>query len=291
MYSLNPFSKPTDNEVLNLVNQHNGSFKNKIIALEKAIIEYMKPYNLGLGQIITSRIGNPNQGYRPTENLNGSASVSICQLDWLNIMPLVLYGYPIHKKNPVIVDIGSGWGACSQQLALLGYKVFSVDPSPGHLQFQKDNFCTPPSHNTFIHQYWKVNNPKMLEEKTFKEYCKNIKEKNVKFVLGKFTDQNIRNIITEEKWDIVLSIDSIQFMNSSERQAAFELLNNHLKSNGIFVLKTKRKRSYTPKCLDQKYLFDYDLRNSFHKTFSNYKVLNVEIEEDGEIPLLTLYKE
>lgn len=223
-------------------------------------------------------------------NNNGSSSLSTCQLDSLNIMPLILYMHPSNKK-PVVMDIGSGWGACSQQLALLGYKVFSVDPSPVHLQSQKDNFCKPPSHNTFIHQYWKVNNPEMLEEKTFNEYCKKIKEKNIKFILGKFTDQNIRNIITEEKWDIVLSLGSIQFMNPSERKATFELLNNHLKSKGIFILKTKRKRSYAPNCLDQKYIYDYDLRNSFHETFFDYKILNVETQNNGGNSAMTFYKE
>jgi len=83
-------------------------------------------------------------------------------------------------------------------------------------------------------------------------------------------------------------------MNPSERKAAFELLNNHLKSKGIFVLKTKRKKSYTyesPYELDEPLIFDYDLYNSFHKTFSDYKILNVETENNGEISAMTFFKE
>jgi len=303
LYSLKPVQLPwyIRKEVNDLMNQHNGSFKNKIIELEKAIVEYIKPYNSGLGRIAAFHVESARQknlgledaDNRPMANHNGSASLGICQLDWLNIMPLVLYMHPADDK-PVVVDIGSGWGACSQQLALLGYKVFSVDPSPDHLQFQKDNFCTPPSHNTFIHQYWKVNNPEMLEEKTFKEYCKKIREKNIKFVLGKFTDNSIKNILKEEKWDIVLSLDSVQFMKPLERYFTFELVNHYLQSKGVFVLKTKRKKSYTyesPYELDEPLIFDYDLHNSFRKTFFDYKILNVETENNGEISTLTLFKE
>lgn len=296
--ALNPFSESTDSELRYLVNRHNGLFKNKIIELEKAIIEYLKPYNSGLGVIAEfyieaarkQSLGLEDADNRPMANNNGSASLSTCQLDSLNIMPLILYMHPSDKK-PVVVDIGSGWGACSQQLALLGYKVFSIDPSPYHLQFQKDNFCISPSHNTFIHQYWKVNNPKMLEEKTFNEYCKKIKENNIKFVLGEFTDQNIRNIITEEKWDIVLSLDSVQFMHPSDQYLATELVKRYLQSKGIFVLKTKRKKSYASNSPDQKYIFDYDLYNSFHKTFFDYKILNVETENNGGNSAMTFYKE
>lgn len=77
-------------------------------------------------------------------------------------------------------------------------------------------------------------------------------------------------------------------MNPQDRKNTFKLVERHLQDQGIFIVKTKRKKSYGSD--NSPLIYDFDLHNSFHKTFINYKILNALIEKD-EIIGLTLYKQ
>jgi len=143
-----------------------------------------------------------------------------------------------------------------------------------------------PPIDTFLYQYWKVNNPEILDEHLFKQYCDKIKDSNIVYVAGNFADEKIIKKITKDQWSIVLSLDSLQFMNSKDREATFKVVNQHIQEQGIFIIKTKRKEDYGS---NQPLIYDFDLHTMFHKTFIDYKILSSWIAS-GEILGLTLYK-
>lgn len=288
MYSLNPTEQANTKSIKQLINKHNGTFVQKIFEFENLMINFLEPYNKGLGQNLLATIDRNEQGSKDNQamlNRNGSASVDYCQLDNENLILLLLYIYPPKQGDFVIVDIGSGWGPCSKQLALLGYKVYSIDIEQRHLDFQKDNFCTMPLPDTFLYQYWKVNNPELLTEYFFKQHCSKIKENNIIYINGDFADKEVvKNIDTQ--WNIVLALDSLQFMNLEGWTNTFKFVDNNLSEDGIFIIKTKSKERYG---VESPLIHDFDLHNMFHKIFSDYKVLNAMII-DGEIYGLTLIR-
>ena len=289
MYSLKSPLSVNAERAKTLIHQHNGIFGKKIFELEETMINFLKYYNDGLGQIFTSysiRAKSGSLDNRPMLNDHGSASTSYCQLDIENQVPLLLHTHPPDKNDVVVVDIGSGWGACSKQLALLGYKVYSIDKDQRHLKFQEDNFCTMPAPDTFLYHYWKVHNPAILEKQKFKHYCYQIKDKNIVYIAGNFTDEKIINQLKQKQWNIVLSLDSLQFMNPKDREDTFKLINKHIQNKGIFILKTKRKNDYSS---DNLLIYDFDLHHTFYQIFIDYKVLSSLIV-NNKILGLTLYK-
>jgi precorrin-6B methylase 2 len=272
-----------------LIHKHNGSFANEIFKFENSMIDFLQPYSKGLEQNLSAFSNRENEGSddnRPMLNDNGSASIDYCQLDTENQIPLLLYIHPPTRANVVIIDIGSGWGTCAKQLALLGYKVYSIDIDQHHLDFQKNNFCKMPAIDTFLYQYWKVTNPQILDEHIFQNYCNKVKDKNIVYIVGNFADEKTVKKIDQKQWNIVLSLDSLQFMNQKDRENTFKLVNQYLQEKGIFIIKTKSKSDYGS---DNPLIYDFDLHNSFQKTFSDYKILSAWIST-SRILGLTLYK-
>lgn len=291
MYSLSPMTNATELAYAP-IREHNGSFEKTVFAFEQNMINFLKPYSKGLEQNFNSYIkrtyNKTLNDTMPMFNSNGSASTKYCQLDLGQTfqIPLLLHTHPPTKDSVVVIDIGSGWGACSKQLALLGYKVYSVDIDQRHLDFQKSNFCEMPATDTFLYQYWKVNNPQMLDKHFFKNYCKKIKDKNIVYIAGNFANQKTIKKINKDRWNIVLSLDSLQFMNKKDRDNTFKIVNQHLQEKDIFILKTKRKIQYNS---NDPLIYDFDLHNNFHQIFIDYKILSSWIY-NSKILGLTLYK-
>ena len=75
-------------------------------------------------------------------------------------------------------------------------------------------------------------------------------------------------------------------MNQKDRENTFKLVNQYLQEKGIFIIKTKSKSDYGS---DNPLIYDFDLHNSFQKTFSDYKILSAWIST-SRILGLTLYK-
>jgi len=170
MYSLSAIPNIKAIPEKQLINKHNGLFVEEIFKFEDSMISFLRPYSNGLGQNLSAYIKRKKEGSDPIRamlNGNGSSNIDYCQLDIENLIPLLLYIHPPTKGDVTVVDIGSGWGSCAKQLALMGYKVYSIDIEQDHLDFQKGNFCKMPAIDTFLYQYWKVNNPRLLDEQFF----------------------------------------------------------------------------------------------------------------------------
>ena len=60
-------------------------------------------------------------------------------------MIIIRYNFLLKQHPPiygkVVIDIGSGLGQCSRQLALLGYKVFSVEKDQQMMNWQSIIFA------------------------------------------------------------------------------------------------------------------------------------------------------
>ena len=116
-------------------------------------MDFIKTYNKELTTITNSIAQNlgSEANNRYMLNGNGSADVDYC----VQRIPVdILLIHPPTEGEIVLVDIGSGWGACAKQFALLGYKVYSIDIDQRHLDFQKNDFCRMPPVDTFVYQYW-----------------------------------------------------------------------------------------------------------------------------------------
>jgi hypothetical protein len=122
----------------------------------------------------------------------------------------------------------------------------------------------------------------------FKSYCNEIKDKNIAYITGNLADERTVMKIDKKQWDIVLSLDSLQFMNHKDSKNTCRLVEQHLKEQGIFIIKTKRKSEYQYGSDDPLiYDYDVDLHNNFQKTFINYKILNAFINDESKVPELT----
>lgn len=274
MYALIP-EVELDANLMTLVNKYNGKFQNEVLEIENKFIKSLYPYNQWLGRKLkedpTASLTNA-----PMSNGHGSSHQNYCALDDQNILLYLLNLYP-PSDNIKVIDIGSGWGDCSKQLALLGYKVYSVDIDQSHLDYQKHHFCDTVSKNSFIYQYWRNNFPEMLDTNYFKSYCKKIRKNNIEFIDGDFSEKSTIAKISDKTWDVVLSLNNLQFMNSQQQANLFKIVDNYLIENGIFIITAKTKLLYESSNLDSKDIYDIDLKNEVFnkKTFVNYKILSV----------------
>lgn len=247
--------------------------KNKdIIEKEKKMQKILEPYDSWLGNryelILKLRENSPTDSSKSSKMLNGmgGASKQYCSLTDYNFIPYLLTYMP-PKGNRVVVDAGSGWGACSKQLALLGYKVYSIDIDGSHIDFQKKDFCNAPDEHTFIYNYWKIYNPRLISEpEYFQQYCQN-SQKNIEYIVGDFSKEKVINKIPNNNIDIILAIDSIQFIESeNQRFKTFQLLDTLLKKGGIFFIQS-------PTQYEHKYNFDLAQEILSNQFFRKYKVI------------------
>jgi len=214
-------------------------------------------------------------------NDNGSASQEICHLIQSNQLLYLLQELP-PENGRIVIDIGSGWGTCVKPLALLGYTVYSIDKDIRHIDYQRGSgFCTPPGEDSFLYQYWKLSNPKLISDtKYFQKYCENAKEKNIKFIVGDFTKLETMQQISHRRWDIVLALDSMHFMSPAEREKASILIDKRLVKGGVVMVKANSPTNNN--------IYGFYVKDLLFQHFSKYKVLtNIDNDTEGE---LTLYK-
>ena len=205
----------------------------------------------------------------------GGASKQYCSLANYNFFPYLLTYMP-PEGNRVVLDVGSGWGACSKQLALLGYKVYSIDIDSNHIDFQKKDFCNAPDEHTFIYNYWKMYNPRLISEpEYFQRYCQN-SQKNIEYIVGDFSKEGVINKIPNNNIDVILAIDSMQFIESeNKRFKTFQLLDTRLKKGGIFFIQS-------PTQYEHKYNFDLDKEILSNQFFRKYKVITASSLNGGK---------
>ncbi len=243
-----------------------------IIENEKQIQKILEPYNNWLENryklIFELKADAPTDATKSNMMLNGmgGSSKHYCPLTDYNFIPYLLTYIP-PEGNRVLVDAGSGWGACSKQLALLGYKVYSIDIDSGHIDFQKKDFCNAPDKHTFIYNYWKIYNPRLISvPEYFQQYCQN-SQKNIEYIIGDFSKEEVINKIPNNNIDIILAVDSMQFIESeNNRFKTFQLLDTRLKKGGIFFIQS-------PTQYEHKYNFDLDKEILSNPFFRKYKVI------------------
>ena len=134
-------------------------------------------------------------------------------------------------------------------LCLLGagkLTLTSIDIDKGHLDFQKNNFCKAPDNHTFIHNHWKIYNAELItKEECFSTHCHDA-HKNVKYILGDFAQDIIMHKIKNNSLDVILLMDSIQFVSSINiRSNILRSLDKKLKKGGILFIKAPTQYHYS----------------------------------------------
>ena len=83
-----------------------------------------------------------------TKNYKGHSSYKECSILPLSLLDLH-HNYP-SSTHPVVVDLGSGYGACAKQMAVFGYEVYSIDEESRHIDKQEEHFCTKEKRGDFL---------------------------------------------------------------------------------------------------------------------------------------------
>jgi len=242
--------------------------QSEIIELEKKIIDVINPYVTWLSEYYRTFLELGDEAPFGFSNnvrmLNdmGGAIPHHCSLTNYNFIPYLLF-YFSPKNTSTVLDLGSGWGACTKELALLGYKVYSIDIDKRHLDFQKNNFCTAPDNHTFLYNHWKLYNSELItEKKHFSRHCDN-SYNNVKYILGDFSQNILIDKIQNNSIDIILLMDSIQFVPSiKERSNILYSLDKKLKKGGVLFIKAPT-------------FYDFNINKEVleNPIFSNYKAI------------------
>ncbi len=269
-----------------LIYDYNGNYNEVILKEEVHLISAHTPFLEYKNSYVANNPDTLDSNYYRLQN--------ICSLDDNNQIQFLLKQHPpIYGK--VVIDIGSGLGQCSRQLALLGYKVFSIEKDQQMMNWQKHNFCAPIAPETFVYFFWKQNNPQMLNQDIFNNYCKQVKENKVHFITDNFVNSKaLQQIIKQyKKWDIVLGLMSLQFFNSEDRRSAFEIINKHQTEGGVLILSTQPKNTYKNVKLFGG-VYDFSLKEMLYNPIvkDNYKVLLAQDLFGGSwLHLLTFIKQ
>lgn len=242
-------------------NNQNLKIENNLIDLYSDFIKYRKNYYLN------------NQ-----EALNSNhKTLNICSLDANNQIQYLLENHP-PENGKIVVDIGSGLGQCSKQLALLGYEVFSIDKESKMIEFQKHNFCEPIAPETFVYFYWKRYKPYLLNKDNYNNYCQKIRDTKVHFITDNFISDNTLKKLERNKkvWDIVIGLMSLQFFDDRERKIALKIIDDHQSHNSILILSTQPSHMYKDKTLFGG-VYNFSLEEMLDSSINKkYKVLIAE---------------
>ena len=279
LFSWHFFGTINENNRTKIINFNKNN--KDIIENEKKMQKILSPYADWLEKrcalMAQFGIDAPTNSSKFSAMLNGmgGASKQYCSLTDYNFFPYLLTYMP-PEGNRVVLDVGSGWGACSKQLALLGYKVYSIDIDSNHIDFQKKDFCNAPDEHTFIYNYWKMYNPRLISEpEYFQRYCQN-SQKNIEYIVGDFSKEGVINKIPNNNIDVILAIDSMQFIESeNKRFKTFQLLDTRLKKGGIFFIQS-------PTQYEHKYNFDLDKEILSNQFFRKYKVITASSLNGGK---------
>jgi hypothetical protein len=139
LFSWNFFGTINENNRTKIINFNKNN--KDIIENEKKMQKILSPYADWLEKrcalMAQFGIDAPTNSSKFSAMLNGmgGASKQYCSLTDYNFFPYLLTYMP-PEGNRVVLDVGSGWGACSKQLALLGYKVYSIDIDSNHIDFR-----------------------------------------------------------------------------------------------------------------------------------------------------------
>lgn len=180
----------------------------------------------------------------PTYNQNGDSSPNYCFLTSGNLLLSILLEFPPTKNQYKVIDIGSGFGACAKHMALLGYKVFSVDKDNGHMFMQKINKCGDLKEDSFAYLYLSHYNPALI--KSFSTTCPPLIEKNLTLIEGFFPDRQVIEKINQDhkQWDLVLALNSFQFMDRKSLYKALDVIGTNLKVGGRFYFIVASSENY-----------------------------------------------
>lgn len=244
-------------------------------------VEY---FDMNLNRHLQIRLIESGNLLPPPRMLNemGNALTEECQLAASNH---ILYFLKYHSPNQsTVVDIGSGWGGCAKPLALLGYQVYSVDINEGHLKYQQEHFCDMPTKQSFLFNFWKKTNPKLLNEKNFATYCRAV-QKNIHFIEGDMGNFATIAKINNNNWNIVLALDSLQFIDPEKKEQILKAVDNKLAKGGSFVLKMKHE--YEPGKVPT---YDFSIEKMYDEYFSTYKIINVSQDHEKRLNNITLVK-
>jgi len=176
---------------------------------------------------------------KETYNQNGESSNKNCTLSPKEIIDL--HDNYLPSSYPVVVDLGSGFGACAKQLAMLGYKVYSVDKDKRHIQYQETNFCNKNIEEMggFLSSIL-LRKPSLITQ-YFKE-CEGIK-KDQEFVVDDITDIKSEKIPNKE-WDIVLLTNVMIFLNNDENVSKMlSKVRRSMSKKGIFYVYYRYKNN------------------------------------------------
>ena len=178
---------------------------------------------------------------KKTYNQNGESSNKNCAIGHHAIIDL--HDNYLPSSYPVVVDLGSGFGACAKQLAMLGYKVYSVDKDKEHIKYQKNNFC-----NKSIGEMGEFLSSVLLRtQDLMKQYlkeCEDIK-KDQEFVVDDITDIKSEKIPNKE-WDIVLLTNVMLFLDNDENVSKMlSKVQGSMSEKGIFYIYYRYKNNET----------------------------------------------
>ena len=201
---------------------------------------------------------------KETNNLNGQSSNKKCGMGHQRVINI--HDNYLPAEYPVVVDLGSGFGACAKQMAILGYKVYSVDKDEGHIKYQKNNFCseTYGELGEFL-QHVLLRGPNLIEQ--YAKECEDIK-KGQEFIVDDITDIK-SDKIPNKGWDIVLLTNVMPFLENYEN--ALKMLSqvkNSISEKGIF-------------CVHYRYAND-EIDLQFHERIQSYIGLGFEPTNDQQ---------
>lgn len=242
--------------------------------------------NLYFHDVCENDAANSLNGYGKVYTMNNGLGQGVkdqCELENFNQVLYLLNQYT-PSTDKIVVDIGSGWGACSKLLALLGYRVYSVDVDDSHIEEQKKCFCDAVLTRSFLNLYWKYTNPKLLDQKYFQEHCKE-SQKNIQYIVGDFANPETIKKISEKNWDIVLTHNSIHFMDEEARDRVFKTIKEKLSREGSLILRMKHACSITG--VD---CYDFKLEEAYDKYFENYYILGLIQDIENRLSGFTIMK-
>jgi 2-polyprenyl-3-methyl-5-hydroxy-6-metoxy-1,4-benzoquinol methylase len=271
LHDINEFTR----EVIFNFNRSNAD----IIINEQKILKTLEPYKKWLikrGTEIkngTSFMSSSNA--TPMLNGMGGSHTSYCPLSSENLLPFLIANIPPSKYRKIL-DAGSGWGACSKQLALLGYKVYSIDKDKRHIEFQKRDFCALPPPHSFIFNYWKIYKPELIENQMlFQQHCEKSR-KNITYITGDFSKtRDFKEI--PNKFDIIISAYSMQFLKSREvKTETLKEFSKLVNIGGFFYISASSRHKH----------FDFDLSDYIISTnnFNGFKIITASTRPKNNNP-------
>lgn len=136
-------------------------------------------------------------------------------------------------KNKRVLDIACGTGYGAYEISKVAEYVIGLDASCNAIAFAKEHYI----------------------------------EANLSYIHGDCA----KKFFEKQKFDVILSFETLEHLNSCQRNDFLTLLRSYLKDNGKLILSTPNKNFTSP--------FTKEPLNKFHKIEFTKKTLTIEIEQ------------